>query len=218
MSRNGSGTDLSGALLCCAFSVARLAAAISVFVRNEVVRRVFVSLRAVSLSALPSPVRFSSKGQASGVYAFLLAQNIGKPQAICGARNNRVRFDSGAFRKLYGQVLNSINDHLARTSLIALLLRSRRPSAIVWRVWAIVVNAVYAVPVRARPHVGYKVQKPDFGLKPSVTHDNAASAVVAIKLVARRVASALHAFPDGSERVRRLFHVPIMACNGIGSK
>lgn len=218
MSRNGSGILTGNALFCGALSVACLAAAISKLACNKVVRRVFMSMRAMGLGALSCAISFSAKSKASGINALLLLQHFGQTKSRLGASNNSVRFQPGAFGKFNRKIFNAINDNFARASLVALLLSFGRPSAILWRVWTVIVNAVNAMSIGTLPHVGDKVQKPGFGFNPSVANDNPSSAVVAVKPFLRRIASTLHAFPNGTEWVRWLFHMRIMACNGIGSK
>jgi hypothetical protein len=78
-------------------------------------------------------------------------------------------------------------------ALVGPLLSHRRPSAILWRVWAVVVNSVDGVlGRRARPHVLKERLK---AVSPAVADDNAAPAVVREGLVARGVASLAHTTP-----------------------
>lgn len=218
MSRNGSGLLYGGAPLGFALAVACLASSDAVVVCNQIVRRVFVSVRAMCFGALSCAISLPSESKTSGINAPLLFQHFGQTKTGISASNNGVGFQSSALGKLNRKIFNAINDNFARASLVALLLSFGRPSTILRGVGAVIVNAVNAVSVRTRPHIGDKVQKPGFWFKPSTANGNATGAVVTVKPLLRRIASALHAFPNGAERVLGLFHMRIMACNGIGSK
>lgn len=64
-------------------------------------------------------------------------------------------------------------------AFVVRLLNIIRPSAVLWRVWPIVVDALNRVLWRwSLPHVGVEVLK---GIEPAFTHDNASPAVTRIR-------------------------------------
>jgi hypothetical protein len=64
---------------------------------------------------------------------------------------------------------------LSVTALVALLLGARRPSAIIWRIGAVIVAAIYRVMTRwSAPHVGKEVF---VRLAPTITHRDSAAPI-----------------------------------------
>lgn len=75
---------------------------------------------------------------------------------------------------------------------IAVLLRARRPAAILGRVWAVVVDAVNGVPsARPWPHVGQEIRE----VLPALANFNPSSSVVLIRGIVGIAAAFTHLLP-----------------------
>jgi hypothetical protein len=101
------------------------------------------------------------------------------------------------FRALFGRHSHSRGvaapGHLFEIFAPRLFDRSS-PSAIFWRVWAVVINAINRVlGRRTTPHVR---QEGVIRVAPSVAHMNAAASIAVIVDMARAGASGLHSLPD----------------------
>lgn len=92
-------------------------------------------------------------------------------------------------------------------ALVPLLLRARRPPAVIWRVRSVVVDAIDGVCWRgARPNVRQKGGKI---VPPSLAHNNPAATVIRVIPCPRVVAAVLHLAPRAVlRRLALLMRVP----------
>jgi len=82
-------------------------------------------------------------------------------------------------------------------SFVVCLLYSSSPTAIFWLVIAIIINSVYLIAKRARPHIRNKIIKAS---KPPITNGDAPAAIILPTPVVGIVAAPLHARPDTIQR------------------
>lgn len=105
-----------------------------------------------------------------------------------GGRTN-AGFLGYGHERLCRAVVNNMNV----VALINALLFSRRPSAILWGIWAVVIDAFNAVfGSGPAPHVSKELFERFF---PAITNKNPAPAVVFIRLVGRIAAAFSHVHP-----------------------
>ncbi len=103
-----------------------------------------------------------------------------------------VCFQARALGKFGGDVADPAYHRDSRLSTIALLLTSRRPTAIVGKVALVVINAINRMSGWPRTHIGFEVCKT---MKPALAYLDAATSIV-IKLFCSRIqASALYSLP-----------------------
>jgi hypothetical protein len=105
-------------------------------------------------------------------------KHLSKRQAALSSNNNCVRLHPRFVGQLCSNVLLAFYNNFARYTLIALLLFFALPTTIARKIARIVVNAVKRVSVWAWSHVGYKIVKANFVLRPSLTNGDAPASVV----------------------------------------
>lgn len=90
----------------------------------------------------------------------------------------------------------------AIASIVSVLFRICRPSAVIWRIRTVVVDAVNCVARRRpRPHIRPESRKRS---APALAHDNATCAIVRIATTVRVITALFHAVPCSIERIVRL--------------
>lgn len=145
-------------LLCCVkpshfLPMASLASPPPLGAYAGIFRRVFVSMLAVRLRSLPFSRREPAKNKALGIRKPIRADNHFVWKSSLSPLHDSVSLDSGNFSKLDGPVYLSAYSDKNGTSLVSLLCSLICPPAIIRAVWAIIVDAVYAVSIRPRTHI-----------------------------------------------------------------
>lgn len=201
MSRNGSKQLRKSPAPCFVGFVALFAAAKSVFVGQDVLRRVLMPLWAMCFCFLSSSVCFAAKCKTRLVNPSFLAGQVNKRHVLFRSLNDSVCFQPVLFGERPSQILHAIGNYLSAVAPVKLLLCFRRPFAIVGRVRSIIVNSVKTVFRWARSHVAYKIQKSCFWFKPALADKYPAPAVVLIKFCGWHVTAPFHSGPNRAELV-----------------
>lgn len=160
-------------------------------------RRVFVSMLAVRLRSLPFSRREHAKNKPLGVQKPIWADNHFVWKSSLSPLHDSVGLDSGNLSKLDGPVCLSTYSDKNCTSLVSLLCYLICPPAIIRAVWAIIVDAVYAVSIRPRTHILDEVLE----AVPPIANINAPTPVV-VKLLEFLVkAASSNTLPNMVKRV-----------------
>jgi hypothetical protein len=192
MARNGSDQPREKSSFGGSCPVACFAPAESAIACKDVIWRVLMAVRAMCFCALSSAISQPSKRKPRLINPAGFVKKLFKSLAFFGARNNRVRFQSGFFCQLYCKVCLAFNRNFFGDFSIALLLLLRCPSAIFWRVWAVIINALNGSSGRARPHVLQEIFKPAKFRHPSFANVDSPPSVVWISPAVGISASLLH--------------------------
>lgn len=192
MSRNGSKKSREKPSFGSFLSMARFALAEAGFACDKVIRRVLVAVRAMCFCALPSAVGNTPKSKTGFVNLAAFAQDFFKGGAILRPRNNGVPLQSRSLRQINHKVSFAFYFNFSCYVAVSLLLFLRCPSAIFWRVWAIVINSLNGSSWRSWPHVLHEVIKPNQLCHPPFANVNAAPSVVWISPVVRVSAPFFH--------------------------
>lgn len=165
--------------------------------------RVFVrkgmSSQAVSLSALTGAVRRAAQRKSLQIAPLLWSQKIVKRcRTTRMAILDCVGFEPAVASEIGQQVGHTFDGDALSDAPVALALGSGDPAAIRGFIVPVVVDAVDEVSGGPVAHVGNERTKIT---QPSVTHSDAAPAVVLELGISRVVAAAKHALPHGVQRM-----------------
>ena len=178
-----------------AFPVTRSAPPPALLCDSRILGREGVPLRAVRLSAFPGAIRGATQSKPCKVVSLLRSQKFNKSSdASRVAIIDRIGLEPAAARKISQKVSHAFDGNALSDAPVTLTLGSSDPATIQGLIVPVVVDAVDEVSGGPVAHVGN--ERAEIA-QPSVTHSDAATAVVLELRKSRVVATAKHALPDG---------------------